>query len=108
VTDQEFTTLGLRVRRDLTAALSAQAGISQLEGEFEGAGEYSERRYDLALEWQFARTLALALSYDYGNRDSGIAGAEYKENRIWLTIGYSRGTPRSMISERRFPADDEN
>jgi len=106
--NEEITSLGVMLGRDLTAAFNAQLTAEYGAGEFdEREGDYKETRLGLALRWQFARTLALSFSYDHGERNDNTAGTEYRENRFWLTVGFNKGTPQSSLSRPDF-SDDEN
>ncbi|MES1263301.1 MAG: outer membrane beta-barrel protein, partial [Peristeroidobacter soli] len=68
--NEELTSIGVTVRRDLTAALSGQLMAEYGAGDFDGLqGDYKETRLGLAMRWQFARTLSLSFSYDHGQRD---------------------------------------
>jgi hypothetical protein len=103
--DQSLTAFGLSVRRDLTAALSAEIYAQYGKGEFKALGDYDETRSGFSLRWQFARTLSLAITYDHNQRDSETAAGQYTENRFWLTFGYQHGAPRSRMTSSEFDGD---
>jgi hypothetical protein len=83
----------------LSAQLSAEYG----KGEYQAAGgDFTEKRFAFALDWQFARTLALSLSYDHDQRESDSTVNQYRENRFWLTVRYQRGSPHDSLDSGDF------
>jgi hypothetical protein len=104
--DQTMTTLGVLLRRDLSpnASLFAEAGSTR--GDFaQPGGEYDEINAGLSLNWRLTRHLTLQFSYDYLDRDGEALAASFEENRIWLSVLFGSGRPRSTFAPPTFGAD---
>jgi hypothetical protein len=105
--DQTLTTFSAQVSRELsqTTTLSLRGGYTR--GKFEdSSGDYKEFNAGTAFEWRLSRAVSLSLSYDYWDRNGNAAAGDYKENRVWLAIGYGRGTPRTTFNMPTFGVDE--
>lgn len=104
--DQQFTTYGAMYRRDLSAATNLTLDVARYEGEFNlGGAQYTDTNAGIAFNWGMTRTLTLSLSYRYADRDGDAVTGDYTENRVWLSIGFGRGTPRAEPLQQEFVAD---
>ena len=57
------------------------------------------------LAWRLTRRVTFDLKYDFNKRTSDTA-PEYRENRLWLTLSFGRGEPRSGRVEPAFGIDE--
>jgi hypothetical protein len=104
--DQTLTTLGVVLRRDMTASTALTLDASSSRGEFAQSGnEYDELTAGLSFNWRLSRYLTLAFSYDFQDRDSGSALGSYQENRLWLSLGFGSGRPRATFAPPTFGVD---
>jgi hypothetical protein len=67
--------------------------------------DYDDLGGGLSLSWSMSRHVVLSFTYEYVDRSSDLATTEYKENRVWLTLGWQRGMPRTNTLERPFAID---
>jgi len=104
--DQELTTFSAFFRRYLSAATDVQLDIARIGGQFAlGGAEYTDTNGGLAFNWGVSRNIALSLSYRYSDRDGDAITGDYTENRLWLSISFRRGAPRTEILQPEFPVD---
>lgn len=82
------TTYGLSINHDLTdrLKLKADAGYSNDELVFSSSREDKRYAYQLGLEYELLRNVALAIDYTYEERDSTVAIADYKANIFGLNV----------------------
>ena len=104
--DQTLAGLRTDVSRDLTPALMLDVGVSGFQGSFETPGrDYDELSGHLGLQWRLSRYIVTNLSLDYFDRSSDAIGGDYSETRLWLTIGYRHGVPRTTMRDPEFAVD---
>jgi len=89
--DDSHTDIAANLSRRLTPTLQATL-----------AGQYTRQNFattlgsaklytgDARLSWQTSRRITMAFDYQYQKRASDLANTGYKENTIWLSIGYGR------------------
>ncbi len=82
------TTYGLSVNHELTERLKlkADAGYANDELVFSSNREDKRYAYQLGLEYELLRNVALAADYTYEERDSTVAIADYKANIFGLNV----------------------
>jgi hypothetical protein len=106
ILDQTLSTLGASLRRELSQSTSIEISGAGASASFEQPGvDYDELTAGVAFDWRLSRAVSLRASYDYVDRNSDLAGASYKENRFWLSIGFGRGDPRTRRAVPLFPVD---
>ena len=104
--DQTMLTWGAEFRRELSAATSLQFDGNVTRAEFDQPGSnYDELNAGLTFNWQMSRRLTLAFTYDYLDRDSDLSAASFDESRLWLSLGFGSGRPRSTFAPPTFGAD---
>jgi hypothetical protein len=104
--DQTLTTLSASMRRELSPTTSLEvftlfSGVSNEPP----AADYDDLTAGVSFSWRLSRNLTLDVDYDFSNRRSDAAATEYTENRLWLTIGFGRGDPRSTRVPPTFGVD---
>ena len=70
-------------------ALSGFVGVDWRDYSFDGR-EDREASAGLALRWQWLRNLGVDFGYSHNRRDSDVATQTYRENRVSLTLTYTR------------------
>ena len=96
--DQRLTSFHAEAQRNLGPNISLVLRASHRDVQFEvPGGDYDELAAMTALDWRLSRVLFLRFSYEYGKRDSELPSANYTENRLWLSFGYERNSPRSRL-----------
>jgi hypothetical protein len=106
ILNQKFTTYGVTFRRDLSAVTSLQFDAARLRGQFDvTGGKYTDTNAGASFNWGITRTLSLALSYRYADRNGDELTGNYTENRVWLTLNYRRGAPRDERLRPEFPIE---
>jgi hypothetical protein len=106
VLDQTLTTISARFRREMSPRTSLQLSLSRTGGEYEEpAPDYDELIAGASFSWRLARDLTIDVRYDFTDRNSDDPTTEYSENRIWLTVGFGRGEPRSTRVAPTFGVD---
>jgi hypothetical protein len=99
--DQTTMVLAARYRRDLSAATSMGVNVSHTAFSYVQSGaDYDELTVGVSYSWRMSRSLTLDIKYDYADRSGDATMNVFKENHLWLMIGYGRGDPRG---ERRAP-----
>jgi hypothetical protein len=68
--------------------------------------QYSDINAGATLTWGMTRTLTLALSYHYADRDGDALTGQFTENRVMLSIAFQQGTPRTEALPPRFGGDE--
>jgi hypothetical protein len=71
----------------------------------EPSPDYDELIAGASFSWRLSRNLTLDVKYDFTDRNSDAPTTEYTENRIWLSIGFGRGEPRSTRVAPTFGVD---
>jgi len=56
--------------------------------------QYSDINAGATFTWGMTRTLTLALSYHYADRDGDALTGEFTENRVMLSLSFQHGAPR--------------
>jgi hypothetical protein len=89
--DQEVRGAVLGASRQLRSnlALSGFVGVDWRNYRFDGR-EDRESSAGLALRWQWLRNLGLDVGYSHNRRDSDVATQVFRENRVSLTLTYTR------------------
>lgn len=101
--DQKFTTANAQLTRQMSQRTSLTLTGLYTRGEFElGTADYDEITARAAFAWQLSRTVSLSASYSYSERNSDDPAFDYKENFVWLSIGYGRGRVRSSFQAPSF------
>ena len=82
------TTYGLSINHELTERLKliADAGYANDELVFSSNREDKRYAYQLGLEYELLRNVALGIDYTYEERDSTVAIADYKANIFGLNV----------------------
>jgi hypothetical protein len=94
--DQKFTTLGVSYQRYFSAITNVQLEVARVQGDFRLNGaQYSDINAGATFTWGMTRTLTMALSYRYADRDGDQFTGEYTENRVMLSIAFQHGAPRA-------------
>ncbi len=94
--NQKRTLGNAYVSRALAPNLLLLVGLSYLKNDFTMVpGDYREKGASAALTWQLGRRLSLTGRYEHYDRSSELAGGDYRENRLWLTISYGTKSPGS-------------
>lgn len=85
------TTYAIRLNHELTDRLSldAGAGYSSDELVFSSAREDNRYAYQLGLEYELMRGVAVEAQYTYEERDSNLSVANYKANIFGLSVKIS-------------------
>ena len=93
--DQKFTTLGVSYQRYFSAITNVQLEVARIQGDFSLNGaQYSDINAGATFTWGMTRTLTLALSYHYADRDGDALTGEFTENRVMLSLSFQHGAPR--------------
>lgn len=101
--DQKFTTLGVSYQRYLSAVTNVHLEVARIQGDFRLNGaQYSDTNASATFTWGMTRTLTLALSYHYADRNGDALTGEYTENRVMLSIAFQQGTPRNEVLPPQF------
>lgn len=104
--DQTLITLGSQIRREISPRTSAAVVVSMVRADFnQPGGDYVDTTAGGSLTWRLSKSLQLILSYDHFDHSGDFVTNDYNENRVWLSIGYGRGTPRSSRSPATFGVD---
>ena len=105
--DQKFTTLGVTYQRYFSAITNLQLEVARIQGDFSlNDAQYSDINAGATLTWGMTRTLTLALSYHYADRDGDALTGQFTENRVMLSIAFQQGTPRTEALPPRFGGDE--
>ncbi|MDB6091112.1 MAG: hypothetical protein JWN85_3896 [Gammaproteobacteria bacterium] len=89
--DNNRTQIDAQVSRQLTPTV--QVGLIELyrRQQFQNnVGDFSESTSDARLTWRAGRNVSLFFDYSFAKRQSDLSNTDYKENRVWLSIGYGR------------------
>lgn len=79
------------VVRLLSPTLELSLTEDYIRDHFENApASYSQSTTQLNLTWRVGRRVTLDFAYAYAKRSSDLPITEFRENRIWLAIGYGR------------------
>jgi Putative beta-barrel porin 2 len=78
-----------------TRQLTPNVGVSLIEQylrqRFENVvGSSTQTTSDARITWRTSRRVSIFLDYSFANRHGDISGTDFKENRLWLSIGYGR------------------
>lgn len=93
--DQKFTTLGVSYQRYFSAITNVQLEVARIQGDFTLNGaQYSDINAGATFTWGMTRTLTLALSYHYADRDGDALTGQFTENRVMLSLSFQHGAPR--------------
>jgi hypothetical protein len=93
--DRVRYTLDLALNRDITPVISAVLGVNYSRQEYQQVEhDFSDRKANLGLRWNFGRLSFLSLEYQYLDRDDD-AGGDYKANELWLRFAYQVGKSAS-------------
>jgi hypothetical protein len=89
--DDRRTQLEGHFSRALTPVLTALLTDAYFKQEFEELNDSAtENDVSLQVIWRASRQLTVSLDLAHDNRHSNIAGSDFTENRVWLTLGYGR------------------
>ncbi len=106
--DQKFTTLGVNYVRYLSAATNVQLEVSRIQGDFRLNGaRYSDINGGATLVWGMTRTLTLALSYHYADRNGDALTGQFTENRVMLSLSFRQGAPRTERLRPKFRSETQ-
>jgi hypothetical protein len=104
--DQKFTTLGVNYVRYLSAATNLQLEVGRIHGDFRLNGaQYSDINAGATFVWGMTRTLNLALTYHYADRNGDALTGNFTENRMMLSISFRHGAPRAEPIRPKFGAE---
>jgi hypothetical protein len=85
---------------------SLRVSASYMSSDFQAPSpSYDELDGNLTFEWRLSQSVTLRATFDHFDRTSDLAATEYTENRIFLTIGWGRGDPRSGRVSPSFGVD---
>ncbi|MGB0712699.1 MAG: outer membrane beta-barrel protein [Gammaproteobacteria bacterium] len=85
------STFGVAAAHELRRNLLLEASISYTENEFEGINRTDEiYSANISATYDIDRFWFSGASYEYGERDSDVAGVEYDRNVWMLWLGYRR------------------
>jgi hypothetical protein len=94
--DQAITTLSARYRRALSPMTELTFFASHSAAGFEQPDtDYDDMEAGVSFSWRLSRNFTFDVQYDYNTRNSDSPLTEYSENRLWLTLSFGRGEPRT-------------
>jgi Putative beta-barrel porin 2 len=106
ILDQTITDLSVRARRELSSVTSLILEAATERAHYAQPGHnYDDRLASLSWERRMSRVFAIAATYTYASRSSEFPGGDYTENRIWLSLTYGEGTPRTTRAPPHFGID---
>ena len=71
------------VQLTLFEVLQKQTFVNQV-------GDSTQTTTDARLTWRMGSRVSMFVDYTHATRSSDLPGTEFKENRLWLSIGYGR------------------
>jgi hypothetical protein len=99
-------TLYSRYRRELSARSTLLLSASYASINYEPPGpDYNDLEVDVAFSWRLTQNVTFESKYTLYDRSSHTQPAEYRDNRLWLTISYGRGDPRATRAAPTFQID---
>jgi hypothetical protein len=106
ILDQTIRVAGGLISREMSRTTSLELILSYADAQFgEPNTDYHQIDADLGFSWRLSSTLSLRASYLYSDRTSDVLLGDYTENRIWLSLGYGRGIPRTGVAGPAFAVD---
>jgi hypothetical protein len=107
--DQTLMTGGGRISREMSRTTTLDVGATYSDAQFEqGVTDYHQLDATLGFVWRLSSTLTFQATYIYSDRTSDAPLGDYTENRIWLSLGYGRGVPRTILQGPNFAVDSAN
>ena len=104
--DQTLLSAGTQLRRELSPATSVIFHALYTQSDFQQPGaDYDDLNSGLTFGWRISRSVSLNATYDQLRRSSDGAAGDSTENRVWLSLAYGRGTPRSAPLGPQFSID---
>lgn len=104
--DQTLASIIGTAQRQLSPQMSVALNLLYATAKFDQPNrDYDDLGGGLSLDWSMSQHVVLSVTYEYLDRSSDLATTAYKENRVWLTLGWRRGTPRTSALERPFAID---
>ena len=101
--DLGMQSLSARFRRELSPRTALEFSTTFGTADYaEPVPDYRDFGAGVEFIWHLSRTVMVSAKYDFNKRDSDSPVADFNENRLWLTIAYGRGEPRSMRVEPDF------
>jgi hypothetical protein len=89
--DDRRLEIDAHVSRQLTPTVGVSFIEQYLKQTFENVvGNSTQTTSDARVTWHTSRRISFFVDYSFANRHSDIPGTDFKENRLWLSIGYGR------------------
>lgn len=104
--NQTLSSIVGMAQRELSDQLRVTLNLLYASAEFDQPGRnYDDIGGGLSMGWNMSRHVVLSVTYEYLDRTSDLATGGYKENRVWLALGWGRGTLRTSPLEQPFAID---